>query len=66
MRNKYPGTCMECGKPCGPDEGFAHRRIGRKGWSAIHAHYIQGRFDRMTEAGLEPDRPALITDERSR
>tara|TARA_R110000765_G_scaffold416457_1_gene518314 strand:- start:316 stop:522 length:207 start_codon:yes stop_codon:yes gene_type:complete len=65
-RNNYDGACMECGKMCGPDEGFAHRRVGMRGWSVIHAYCVQDRHDRMVAAGENPDRPALITDERTR
>jgi hypothetical protein len=57
---------MECGKACAEHEGFAHRRNGTKLWSVIHAHCVQDRHDRMVAKGEDPDRPALITDERTR
>ena len=63
-RNNYGGHCMECGRACDPGQGYAHRRIGAKGWSTIHHYCVQERHDRMVAAGEEPDQPALITDER--
>ena len=62
QRNKYAGTCMECGKQCAQDEGFAHRRSGTTQWSVIHATCVDDRWDRMTAKGQEPDRAAKETD----
>lgn len=42
MRNKFPGTCSHCRKPCGVDEGEATKSPFGK-WRIIH--------DRCTDAG---------------
>jgi predicted metal-binding protein len=45
MRNKFPGTCYQCGKPVAVGEGHFERFKG--GWRVQHVSCCLVRRDKM-------------------